>query len=146
MTSWTMALLWWMTYGFQLLSYVASPSSNVVSWLSWQQKLAVESLDQQHEENTSSFSFFRMKMTTSIHYPLVRTSHSSYLDVRGMQLSSVPKRGTQSLGIREKAKIVSVFPDFPLFHPQNQLIQDLKAPYCLSCSCIQRLSKILQQL
>ena len=58
----------------------------------WQQKLAVESLDQQHEENTSSFSFFRMKMTTSIHYPLVRTSHSSYLDVRGMKLSSVPKR------------------------------------------------------
>lgn len=109
-------------------------------------KPAVESLDQQHDENTSSFSYFRMKMTTSIHYPLVRTSHSSYLDVREMNLSSVPKRGSQPLGISKKAKIVFLFPDFPLFHPQNQLIQDLKAPYCLSRSCVQRLSKILQQL
>ena len=138
MTSWTMALLQQMTYGFQLLSYVASPS-----WFHGYpgiNKPAVESLDQQHDENTSSFSFFRMKMTTSIHYPLVRTSHSTYLDVREMKLSSVPKRGSQSLGI------VFLFPDFPLFHPQNQLIQDLKAPHCLSRSCVQRLSKILQKL
>ena len=63
-------------------------------------------------------------MTTSIHYPLVRTSHSSYLDVREMNLSSVPKRGSQSLGISKKAKIVFLFPDFPL-----QLLNVLRSLY-----------------